>query len=92
MPARRTLSTIVRRGQTLESLEAMRAQIAADLEVCDSMRDRAALYLRLEKVIDRIEELRPAEVKGDSVDEIAARRTARRAGAATGSSRAKRPG
>ncbi len=93
MAARRqSLSTVVRTGKTLKSLEAMRDEIAADLEACDSMRDKAALYLRLADVLERIDGIRPADVKGDVVDEIAARRAARRAGPAARSSRAKRPG
>jgi len=68
----------------------MRAQITTDLEVCESMRDRAALYLRLTDVVARIDVLRPVEVKGDAVDEITARRTARGAGPAKGAARAQR--
>lgn len=78
---------------TIAALEALRDAIAADLDVCDSMRDRASLYLRLADTLNRIEELKPPEVsKGDDVDEIAARRAARRAVAAKGSSRPKRSG
>lgn len=86
------LSEVVRAGQTLESLEAMRDEIAADLDGCDAVKDKAALYLRLTDVIDRIDRLRPAGAKGDVVDEIASRRVARGAGAAAGASRSKRPG
>ena len=74
-------------GQTLASLEALRDAIGADLEVCESMRDRAALYLRLADVLARIEEARPEQVSGDVVDEIASRRAARRAGSAANTSR-----
>jgi hypothetical protein len=77
---------------TVSSLEAMRNQIAADLELCESMRDKAALYLRLADVLKTLEELRPQIVKGDSVDEIAARRAARGAGPAARPARAKRSG
>lgn len=82
----------VKSGDLLAALEATRDQIAADLEVCESMRDKAALYARLTDVLARIEAVRPPVAKGDAVDEIAARRVARRAGPAKGSSRAKRPG
>lgn len=66
-------------GTYLEGLEATRDAIVADLGACESMRDKAALYLRLADVMQRIEEAKPAEQKGDAVDEIAARRAARRA-------------
>jgi len=81
---------VVSAGNTLATLEAMRDQIAADLEVCEQMRDKAALYLRLADVVKTIEEYRPPAVEGDSVDEIAARRAARRTGTASRSARANR--
>ena len=88
-----SLSESIRGGTTLVALEALRDAIASDLDRCDSMRDRASLYLRLADTLNRIEELRPPEEsKGDEVDEIAARRAARRAGAAKGSSRSNRSG
>lgn len=67
-------------GDYLASLTATRDQIAADLEVCESMRDKAALYLRLSDVLSKIEATKPAEPKGDAVDEITQRRLARRNG------------
>jgi len=76
-------------GEQLATLQAVRDQLAADLEVCAAMRDRATLYARLVDVLARIDELAPATPKGDSVDEIAARRDARRAGTAKGSARSK---
>ncbi len=76
-------------GEQLATLRAVRDQIAADLEVCAAMRDRTALYARLVDVIARIDELAPAAPKGDTVDEIARRRAARRASAAKGAARAK---
>lgn len=87
-----SLSKVVAEGQTLGSLESMRDSIAADLDMCDSMRDKAALYARLADVLARIDAIRPAESNGDVVDEIAARRSARGAGSTARSSRAKRPG
>ena len=97
MPSRRnptppSFTEVVAAGVTVSSLEAMRDQIAADLELCESMRDKAALYLRLADVLKTLEELRPQIVKGDSVDEIAARRAARGAGPAARPARAKRSG
>lgn len=83
---------VIAAGVTLASMEAVRNQIAADLEQCESMRDKAALYLRLADVLRTIEELRPQVVKGDAVDEIAARRAARGAGPSARAPRAKRSG
>jgi hypothetical protein len=87
-----SFTEVIQAGVTVSSLEAMRDQIAADLELCESMRDKAALYLRLADVLKTIDELRPQTVKGDSVDEIAARRAARGAGPAARPARAKRSG
>jgi hypothetical protein len=50
---------------------------------------RAPLFARLESVIEQIDDLSPTEKAGDPVDEIAKRRSARGAGAATSASRAK---
>jgi len=83
-----TFSEVVAAGETLAAMEAMRDQIAADLQACESMRDKASLYLRLADVLKTIDELRPVAVKGDAVDEIAARRSARRSVASPGAARA----
>lgn len=66
----------------VKALEAVRDSVVADLEVCSTMRDRAALYLRLLDVMARLDEARPAETEGDPVDEIAQKRSNRRAGGA----------
>jgi hypothetical protein len=79
---------VVNSGKTLASFEAMRDQIAADLEACNSMRDKASLYMRLADVLKVIEELRPPTVKGDAVDEITARRASRRSSTAKSQARA----
>lgn len=76
-----TLRETVASGDLVASLEATRDQIAADLEVCESMRDRASLYLRLADILTRIEQVRPAKPEGDVIDEVASRRAARRASA-----------
>lgn len=76
----------------LPGLELIRDQIAADLEACEAMRDKAPLYSRLVDVLARIDAAKPAEQTGDGIDEIAERRASRRASAAKGSSRAKRSG
>jgi len=81
---RESFSTVIASGDLQRSLEATRDQIARDLEVCESMRDKAALYLRLSDVLQRLEDVKPEQVKaGDPVDEVAARRAARRAGTAS---------
>lgn len=77
-------------GDYVAALEATRDAIVADLRDCESMRDKAALYNRLESTLKLINDARPAEQKGDAVDEIAKRRAARRAGGAAGKGRAKR--
>ncbi len=69
-------------GDHLKSLEALRDAIAADLEICESFRDKAALYLRLTDVLRQIDVAKPAVKKGDAVDEIAQRRASRRASGA----------
>lgn len=76
----------------LTAMEALRDAIVADLEVCESMRDRAALYVRLESAQRLIKDARPKEAEGDGIDEIAARRAARRTSPAKGSGRAKQSG
>ena len=87
-----SLSDVLNDGDTLKSLERMRKAIADDLEACDSMRDKAALYLRLMAVVEKIDELSPKEAAGDAIDEIAARRDARRSSPAARANSAKRPG
>lgn len=87
-----SLAEVAKAGDLLATLEAVRDQIVADLEVCESMRDRAALYLRLADTLKTIDEIRPADSKGDVIDEIAARRAARRPSASARSSRAQNSG
>jgi hypothetical protein len=87
-----SLSEIASAGHMLATLEAVRDQIVADLVMCDSMRDKAALYLRLTDTLKTIDAIRPPDVKGDAVDEIAARRAARRPSPAAGAPRTKNSG
>jgi hypothetical protein len=84
-----TIAESVSTDELLPGLQAVRDQIVADLEICASMRDRAALYARLVDVLKTIEDIRPQTSKGDVVDEIARRRAARRASAAKSAPRAK---
>lgn len=75
----------------LTALTATRDAIVSDLDLCESMRDKAALYNRLESVLKLIKEATPEKRQEvDAVDEIAKRRTARRSSATKGTPRAKR--
>lgn len=74
----------------LATLIAVRDALAASIDACDSHRDLPALTRQLAAVLVQIEALAPPAGEVDAVDEIAKRRSARRAGAAKGSSRAKR--
>lgn len=53
---------------------------------------KAALVAQFRATLAEIDELSPKEQAGDSIDEIAARRAARRSGPAKGAGRAKRTG
>jgi len=79
-------------GTYLQALEAIRDALVADLTMCESMRDKAALYNRLELTLRLIEDVKPKEPEGDGIDEIAQRRATRRSSPASGSARAKRSG
>lgn len=79
-------------GDYLKGLEATRDAIVADLGMCESMRDKAALYNRLESVLKLIKDATPAKPKGDAVDEIAQRRSARRSSTTKSQARTKRSG
>lgn len=70
----------------LEDLTAMRELLWASLTQADPEK-RAPLFARLESVIEQIERLSPKAKAGDPVDEIAKRRSARKAGTAQSSSR-----
>lgn len=87
-----SLSESLKSLDMLTGLECLRDEIALDLEQCQAMRDKAALYARLVDVLARIEALRPVQSKGDVVDEIASRRAARRSGSSAYSSRTANPG
>ena len=77
-------------GDRLKALCDLRDLLARQIEGCDSLRDLAALSGRFQAVLAEIAELEPKKAVGDGIDEITARRAARRSGAAKGSSRAKR--
>lgn len=77
-------------GNRLEALCDLRDLLARQIQACDSLRDLASLSGRFQSVLAEIAELEPKKAEGDGVDEIAARRAARRTSAGKGSSRAKR--
>lgn len=67
----------------LKALRATRDSIVSDIAACESMRDKAAFYARLESVLKLIEQATPETLKaGDPVDEITARRASRGAASA----------
>lgn len=74
----------------LATLVALRNTLARSIDECESMRDLAALSRQMTDVLAQIDAVAPPEQKGDAVDEIAARRAARRSGSATGAGRTKR--
>lgn len=79
-----------RSDDRLKTLVSMRDTLAAAIDDCDSLRDLASLNKQLMDVLKEIAELQPEEKAGDPVDELSARRAARRAGSASGKGRASR--
>lgn len=79
-------------GDRLTALRDLRDVLAENIMACESLRDMAALSGRLQAVLAEIAELEPKKAVGDGIDEIAERRSTRRAGRAAGSGNAKRPG
>lgn len=84
-----SLSEAAATGRRLDTLEQLRDVLARQIESTDSGRDVAALSRQLTLVLAEIAELAPTD-EVDAVDEIAARRNARRASPAKSSPRAKR--
>jgi hypothetical protein len=80
-----SLKTAAASGVRLKTLEQLRDYLASAIEGCDSLRDLSSLSGRLQSVLAEIDELTPKEQVGDGIDEIAARRSARRSGPATSS-------
>lgn len=73
----------------LDDLTKLRTDLIEWLDEAPADR-KAALVAQYRATLAEIDELTPKEAVGDSVDEIAARRAARRAGAAKSAGRAKR--
>ena len=76
----------------IDRLNELRDTLESSIANCESLRDLAALSREYRAVMAEIDQLRPAEKKGDAVDEIAQRRAARRSSAAPSPARTKRPG
>ena len=75
----------------LDDLVLLRADLLAWMD--DAPADRKApLVAQFRATLAEIDELTPKEAVGDSIDEIAARRAARRSGASKAADRAKRQG
>lgn len=75
----------------LDDLTKLREDLQVWLEEAPADR-KAALVAQYRATLAEIDELSPKEAVGDSIDEIAARRSARRSGPAKGSGRTKRTG
>ena len=73
----------------LDDLKQLRTDLLEWLEEAPADR-KAALVGQYRATLAEIDELSPKEAAGDSIDEIAARRAARRSSASKGSGRAKR--
>jgi hypothetical protein len=76
---RRDLGAALKTGDHLAGLEALRDQIANDIDACGSsaFRDRATLYYRLIGVLLEIETLRPTVPAPEAVGRMKARRGGR---------------
>lgn len=75
----------------LDDLTRLRADLLEWLEEAPADR-KAALVAQFRATLAEIDELSPKEAVGDSIDEIAQRRAARRSGPAKGAGRSKLPG
>jgi hypothetical protein len=78
-----SLQSTAEQGDRLDTLRALRDALAADLDACESMRDKAALSLRLMDALEQIDVLEKAQPPKEAspLDEIRARREARTTGA-----------
>lgn len=83
-----SLPDSARSGDRLATLQALRDTLADQIAETDSGRDMAALSRQLTDVLKQIVDIAPEKKAGDPVDEIAARRAARRSGPAASASRA----
>lgn len=77
-------------GDRLATLRDLRDLLAREVVACESPKDLAPLSGRLQAVLAEIAGLEPKKSEGDGIDEIAQRRSARRASASKSPGRAKR--
>lgn len=80
-----SLSEVSPSGNRLDTLRALRDELARWMDETDSARDRAALSLRFVGVLEQIEQIEHATAPaqgGTGLDELNARRAARQSGAA----------
>lgn len=75
----------------LDDLVSLRADLLDWMDEAPADR-KAALVAQYRATLAEIDELSPKESAGDAIDEIAARRAARRGGASARAGRAKRSG
>jgi hypothetical protein len=80
---------VTRLDDLIELREALRPQVL-DTHSEHGLQGVSGLVGQYVKILAEIEELQPKESTGDGIDEIAARRAARRSSPAEGKGRAKR--
>jgi hypothetical protein len=80
---------VSRLDDLLELRDALRPQVLSE-HTEHGLQGVSGLVGQYVKILAEIEELQPKESTGDGIDEIAARRAARRSGSAAGAGRAKR--
>ena len=87
-----TLSEAAASGDRLQALRALRGSLAADLDVCESLRDKASLSQRFMDVLAQIADAEKAEPEkaGTALDELAKRRRSAGRPDTTGTTRAPR--
>jgi hypothetical protein len=82
---------VTRLDDLLELRDALRPQVLSE-HTEHGLQGVSGLVGQYVKILAEIEELQPKESTGDGIDEIAARRAARRSSPPAGKSRAKRSG
>lgn len=83
-----SLVGVAQTGDKRATLETLRDLLATAIDDCDSLRDLAALALRLTDVLNEIDKL-PNSKDVTAADEIANRRNARRRASASRKARAR---
>jgi hypothetical protein len=90
-PGRVSISDAVATGNRVVALEALRARLAEEIDLCDSSKELPALVLRLTDVLTQLDSM-PSSEQVSAADEIAERRASRRAGRSKDSARTPRSG